>query len=156
MNDAVCNNPSAVTRPSRCGGGGPAQTRPYILGLQMMVGLPGDTPGHGTGHGPSDRRPCSQFVRITRPWCLGSQLALRHFRGQYTPLSLEAAVALVADLYQIFHRHDIAVARMGLQAGPELSPDADLVAGPFHPAFGEMVQSALWLDAISRHLEKEG
>jgi hypothetical protein len=65
-------------------------------------------------------------------------------------------VALVADLYQIFHRHDIVVARMGLQAGPELSPEADLVAGPFHPAFGEMVQSAIWLDAISRHLEKEG
>jgi hypothetical protein len=44
---------------------------------------------------------------------------------------------------------------MGLQAGPELNPDADLVAGPFHPAFGELVQSAIWQDAISRHLEKE-
>ncbi len=133
------------------------KTRPYRIGLQMMVGLPGDTPATAlaTARQIADLAP--QFVRIYPTLVLrGSHLALRHFRGEYTPLPLEAAVALVADLYQIFHRHDIAVARMGLQAGPELSPDADLVAGPFHPAFGEMVQSALWLDAISRHLEKEG
>jgi hypothetical protein len=71
-------------------------------------------------------------------------------------LSLEAAVALAADLYLVFARHDIPVIRMGLQASPELDPDADLMAGPFHPAFGELVQSAIWQDAISRHLEKEG
>ena len=51
---------------------------------------------------------------------------------------------------------DIPVIRMGLQAGPELEADRDLMAGPFHPAFGELVRSAVWQDAISRHLEKEG
>ncbi len=131
--------------------------RPYALGLQMMVGLPGDAPATAlaTARQIADLGP--DFVRIYPTLVLrGSLLASQHARGEYEPLTLEAAVALVADIYQIFHRHDIAVARMGLQAGPELAPDADLVAGPFHPAFGEMVQSALWLDAISRHLEKEG
>jgi histone acetyltransferase (RNA polymerase elongator complex component) len=133
------------------------KTRPYALGLQMMVGLPGDTAATAmaTARQIADLAP--DFVRIYPTLVLrGSPLARLHARGEYEPLSLAAAVALVADLYQIFHRHDIPVARMGLQAGPELSLDADLVAGPFHPAFGEMVQSALWLDAISRHLEKEG
>jgi histone acetyltransferase (RNA polymerase elongator complex component) len=133
------------------------RTRPYALGLQMMVGLPGDTAATAlaTARQIADLAP--DFVRIYPTLVLrGSPLSRLHARGEYEPLTLEAAVALVADLYTIFHRNDIVVARMGLQAGPELSPDADLVAGPFHPAFGEMVQSALWLDAISRHLEKEG
>lgn len=133
------------------------RSRPYALGLQMMVGLPGDTAATAMASARQIADLAPDFVRIYPTLVLrGSQLAHRHARGEYEPLTLAAAVALVADIYQIFHRHEITVARMGLQAGPELTPDADLVAGPFHPAFGEMVQSALWLDAISRHLEKEG
>ena len=42
---------------------------------------------------------------------------------------------------------------MGLQAIDGLTEGTDLLAGPFHPAFGELVHSALWLDAIRQGIE---
>jgi histone acetyltransferase (RNA polymerase elongator complex component) len=127
--------------------------RPYRIGAQIMVGLPGDTPASAmagarrlTGMNPD-------FVRIYPTLVLkGSALARWFDQGRYEPLDLEAAVAQVADLYRIFSRHDIPVVRMGLQATTELSPGADLLAGPFHPSFGELVQSILWQEAVSSHL----
>ncbi len=130
---------------------------PYALGLQMMVGLPGDTTAGAMATARQLAGLSPDFVRIYPTVVFKkSPLARRYAEGRYEPLSLDEAVALTADLFLIFARHDIPVIRMGLQAGPELDLDADLVAGPFHPAFGELVQSAVWQDAISRHLEKEG
>jgi len=131
--------------------------RPYKLGLQMMIGLPGDTVAGALSTGRQLAGLSPDFMRIYPTVVFkGSPLARWYLQGRYEPLSLEAAVALCAELYLIFARHEIPVIRMGLQAGPELEADRDLVAGPFHPAFGELVQSAIWQDAISRHLEKEG
>ncbi|MFZ1983395.1 MAG: radical SAM protein [Desulfatitalea sp.] len=133
------------------------KSQPYSLGLQMMVGLPGDTPATAMVTARQLTALAPDFVRIYPTVVLrGSPLARQHAQGHYSPMALDEAVALVADLYQIFRRNDIPVIRMGLQAATELSPQADLIAGPFHPAFGELVQSALWQAAISRHLEMEG
>ncbi len=131
--------------------------RPYQIGLQMMIGLPGDTAAGALSTGRQLAGLNPDFVRIYPTVVFkGSPLARWYQQGRYEPLSLEAAVALCAELYLIFARHEIPVIRMGLQAGPELEADRDLMAGPFHPAFGELVRSAVWQDAISRHLEKEG
>lgn len=131
--------------------------RSFGLGLQMMIGLPGDTTAGALATGRQLAGLTPDFVRIYPTVVFkGSPLARWYLEGCYEPLSLDAAVALCAELYLIFARHDIPVIRMGLQAGPELAADSDLVAGPFHPAFGELVRSAIWQDAISRHLEKEG
>jgi len=130
---------------------------PYRIGAQMMVGLPGDTNAAAlaTARRLTDFAP--HFVRIYPTLVLkGSLLASWYEQGLYEPLALDAAVALVAELYRIFARHEIAVVRMGLQATDELSFQADLLAGPFHAAFGELVQSALWQDAISRQVQQEG
>jgi histone acetyltransferase (RNA polymerase elongator complex component) len=130
---------------------------PYALGLQMMVGLPGDTPAASLATGRQVAALAPDFVRIYPTLVLsGSRLAHWHARGRYTPMPLNAAVALVADLYRIFARHAIPVIRMGLQATADLSSASELVAGPFHPAFGELVRSALWLDLIANHVQKRG
>ncbi|MBR9979527.1 MAG: radical SAM protein [Desulfatitalea sp.] len=133
------------------------KARPYQLGLQMMVGLPGDTPeaSLATAHQLAGLAP--DFVRIYPALVLrGSRLARWYLRGQYTPMDLEATVTLVAALFQIFARHAIPVIRMGLQATANLTDSDQIIAGPFHPAFGERVHSAVWLDAIARHLERHG
>ena len=132
------------------------KAQPYRLGLQMMVGLPGDTPISALATGRELAAMGPDFVRIYPTVVLkGSPLAQWHAQGRFQPMALDAAVELVATLYLIFARHHVAVVRMGLQATTDLSPGADLVCGPFHPAFGELVRSALWLEALRRHLEKE-
>jgi histone acetyltransferase (RNA polymerase elongator complex component) len=130
--------------------------RPYRVGAQLMVGLPGDTEASALATARELTGLAPDFVRIYPTVVLrGSELARWYEQGRYTPLTLEAAVALTAELYRIFARHAIPVIRMGLQAAAELSPQAALAAGPFHPAFGELVQSALWQEAVSCHIEQE-
>jgi histone acetyltransferase (RNA polymerase elongator complex component) len=112
------------------------------VGVQLMIGLPGETRK-------SLRRTVKQVLAL-RPDCVrlypvlileGSQLAGFYRQGSYRPLSLAAAVALVAWMKERFGAQNIPVIRMGLQPGSEL--EKALLAGPYHPAFGEMVLSRL-------------
>jgi hypothetical protein len=55
-------------------------------------------------------------------------------------------------LYRFLRQRRIPVIRTGLQPTKDLVEGHGVVAGPFHPAFGEMVQSACCLDAVRRDL----
>lgn len=119
----------------------------YQIGLQMMVGLPGDTPEKAlaTGKAIADLHP--DFVRIYPTLVLGSSpLARRYRSGRYQPMPLQAAVTLVRQLYGRFMEKDIPVVRMGLQLSGDFDTRADVLAGPYHPAFGHLVLSEYFLE----------
>jgi flagellar biosynthesis/type III secretory pathway protein FliH len=44
---------------------------------------------------------------------------------------------------------------MGLQASEDLSKETTILAGPYHPAFGHMVHSKIFLDMATSLLEAE-
>ncbi len=121
--------------------------RHYEIGIQMMVGLPGDTEDGSlfTGYRIGELDP--DFVRIYPAIVLkDSLLAQWYLNGRYRPWSLERSVALVKKLYLLFEKKGIRVIRMGLQAADDLDNGAAVLAGPYHPAFGHMVHSAIFLD----------
>ncbi len=110
------------------------------VGLQLLPGLPGETRRSlmRTVERIIGLRP--DMVRIYPALVLaGSPLARMYRQGRYRPLTLAGAVVRVAWMKSRFAAAGIRVVRMGLQAGPALE-DA-LVAGPWHPAFGELVES---------------
>jgi histone acetyltransferase (RNA polymerase elongator complex component) len=126
----------------------------YRCGLQMMVGLPGDTNESALATGDQIASLKPDFVRIYPTLVLkGSRLAQWYRQGRYDPMTLKEAVALVKELYVRFVRSGIDVIRMGLQAAEGLETGKELVAGPFHPAFGELVLSSLWLETIVIYLK---
>lgn len=123
-------------------------------GLQLMLGLPGDTPERALA--------TAQMAVALKPVCVriypclvikGSPLAQLWAQGLYTPLSLGEAVELTADLYRVFTLMQISVIRMGLQATDDLQPGSSILAGPYHPSFGHLVYSRLFLRAL-RHILK--
>jgi len=123
------------------------KVRKYEIGLQMMVGLPGDddTKALATGRRIAALRP--DFVRIYPTIVVAdSPLARWYQEGTYTPLSLERCVVLVKNLYLLFSSKNIAVIRMGLQNSEDLEKGTTILAGPFHPAFGHLVHSQIFLD----------
>ena len=131
--------------------------RDFQVGLQIMPGLPGDTAVSilETGQRVAALHPDS--VRIYPTVVVKSTVLERWYRsGQFTPLSLEDAVDLVKRLYLLFERQGISVIRMGLQTSVSLQGKGTVVAGPFHPAFGHLVHSAVFLDMALRALEAEG
>ncbi len=125
--------------------------RQFSIGLQMMVGLPGDddTGALTTAQRIADLGP--DFVRIYPTLVVAnSRLAGWYQSGDYTPLSLEEGVTLVKTIYLKFIKAGIGVIRMGLQASEDLEDGTTVLAGPYHPAFGHMVHCKIFLDmAIS-------
>lgn len=121
--------------------------RNYEVSMQMMVGLPGDdeTKSMFTAQRIASLSP--DFVRIYPTVVLAdSRLAVWYQKGEYTPLSLSRCVALVKNLYLFFKSKKIPVIRMGLQASDDLAKGTTILAGPYHPAFGHMVHSKIFLD----------
>jgi len=105
--------------------------RNYEIGLQMMVGLPGDdeTGAQLTGRRIADMFP--DFVRIYPTVVLaGSLLAKWYQKKKYVPMSLEQCITLVKNLYLLFRKKDIKVIRMGLQSSEELEKGSKILAGP--------------------------
>lgn len=124
------------------------RTHEFEIGLQMMVGLPGDSEASSLITAKKIAALQPDFVRIYPTIVVkNSQLARWYQSGTYTPLSLEQAVTRVKTLFRYFNGHNIKITRMGLQASAELEDGQSILAGPYHPAFGHMVYSAIFFDA---------
>ncbi|WP_022664822.1 elongator complex protein 3 [Desulfospira joergensenii] len=121
-------------------------------GVQVMIGLPGET-GEGVIRGIRELASFQpQTARIYPLLVLkGSRVAKWHAAGTYVPLTLERAVDQAKQLHQIFTRAGVEVIRMGLQASEMMEDKTQVLAGPWHPAFGHLVLSSLFFDrAVSR------
>ena len=62
--------------------------------------------------------------------------------GNYRPLTMNRAVALCRQAKEMFAQAGVRVVRIGLQ--PSTSLEKELLAGPYHPAFGELVAARDW------------
>ena len=119
----------------------------YEIGVQMMTGLPADTPAGALETGRRIVALAPAFIRIYPVLVLkNSPLAEQFQNGQYTPPSLEESVTLVKQLWRLFNQSKIPVIRMGLQVSETLIRKGEIIAGPFHPSFGHLVYEALFFD----------
>lgn len=121
------------------------------LGVQLMPGLPLENTRSflATVRGVIALAPV--FVRLYPALVIEhAELAARYRQGEYRPLSMNRAIALCALVWTLFDSAGIRVVRMGLQ--PSAALERELVAGPYHPAFGELVQSRLWFRRLRRAL----
>jgi histone acetyltransferase (RNA polymerase elongator complex component) len=120
------------------------------LGLQLLPGLPGHTPGMLAG----DVRRCIEIapdlVRLHPCLVLaGTPLAELWRSGGYRPWELDETVNALGSAVLGLWRSGIAVTRIGLAPDPAL--EAAMLAGPRHPALGTMVRArALFLDIRER------
>ena len=125
----------------------------FRLGLQMMTGLPGDTPRKSieTAHKIIALKP--DFVRIYPTLVLeGTGLCRLYESGKYVPQELDEAVQLSSKLLKAFRESNIDVIRISLCTTDEICENGSVVAGPFHSAFGELVESEIYYDKIAELL----
>ena len=98
--------------------------RGYAIGLQMMMGLPGQDVSSAMTTALDIAGLYPDFVRIYPTLVLkNSRLEKWYQSGVYEPLSLDAAVTQVKKLYGFFREKQIPVIRMGLQASESLDFD---------------------------------
>jgi histone acetyltransferase (RNA polymerase elongator complex component) len=123
------------------------------VGVQLMPGLPGDSAERflETVDRCLDLRP--DLVRLYPALVLeGTLLADWYREGRYRPFGLDEAVTCCAEACSRFESRGVPVVRMGLLAPAELLEEGGVLAGPWHPAFGFLVRSALYRRKIGRLL----
>jgi histone acetyltransferase (RNA polymerase elongator complex component) len=129
--------------------------RGFSLVLQMMVGLPGERPGSAFRTAGELAALSPDGVRVFPTVVIrGTGLEKLWEQGEYSPLSLENAAEICADLLEYFEGQSIHVIRIGLN--PTEGLEGDVLAGPYHPAFGEMCLSLLYLKKARALLDVMG
>ena len=125
----------------------------FKLGLQMMIGLPGDTfeTAMQTANEIVDLGANSTRIYPTLV-IKGTALEKLYNNGIYQPLSLEDAVSWTKEILRTFEKNNITILRVGLHPSEELVDGKSLIAGPFHPSFKEIVMTEIWNEIIFENL----
>ena len=125
----------------------------------MMVGLPESTKldEMNTAKQLSKLKP--KLMRIYPVLVIkNTELERQYKEGQYEPLTLEQAVERCKELYYFFDKKRINVIRIGLQNTDTITdPDnnnSEVIAGPYHPAFRQLVEADIWYDTIVQKIKK--
>lgn len=125
----------------------------FNLGLQMMTGLPGDTPEKAIKTAEEIIGLHPHFVRIYPTLVLkDTKLEAMYKAGEYKPQTVDEAVLLCKKLIPMFKNENIEIIRVALVTTEEISADGAIVAGPFHPAFRELCEGEIYYDSIEMHL----
>lgn len=125
----------------------------FELGHQMMVGLPESTRIDEINTAKALIKLKPKIVRIYPVLVVkDTKLEKEYRQGNYEPLPLIQAIEICKELVNMFNKKKINIIRIGLQTTEEISnPDkekSEVIAGPYHPAFRQLVESGLWYDAI--------
>ena len=131
----------------------------FVLGHQMMVGLPESTKQDEINTAKELIKLKPEIVRIYPVLVIkDTELAEEYQRGEYTPLTVGQAVERCKEIVDLFNRKKITVIRIGLQNTEEITDpslkESSVVAGPYHPAFRQLVESSMWYDSIVNEIKK--
>ncbi len=118
-------------------------------GLQMMIGLYGDTAQKSIQTARDMAALCCDTVRIYPTLVLKGTLLENLYRsGEFVPLSREEVLFAAKESVRIFREKGIKILRVGLMASENIAEDKEIVAGFYHPSFGELVESEIFYDRL--------
>ena len=131
----------------------------FKLGHQMMVGLPESTRIDEINTAKALVKLKPKMVRIYPVLVVkNTKLEEEYEQGIYEPLSVVQAVEICKEIVRIFADKKIDIIRIGLQSTDEISDPqnekSEVVAGPYHPAFRQLVESGMWYDVIVGKIKK--
>ncbi len=127
------------------------QKRDIEVGMQMMLGLPGDTAEKALRTARRIIELGATNTRIYPTLVVARTLLARWYeQGLYTPLTLQEAVNQCKEILYLFETNNITVLRVGLHPTEGFISGTDYLAGPFHVAFKELVQTEIWHDKLSK------
>lgn len=131
----------------------------FVLGHQMMIGLPESTKIDELNTAKDLAKLKPKIVRLYPVLVIkGTKLEKEYEEGEYEPIPLLQAVERCKELYYFFTNKNITVIRMGLQNTDIISDPknakSEVVAGPYHEAFGQLVEDSIWYDSILEKIKK--
>lgn len=127
----------------------------FEVGVQLMIGLPGDSLENFLSTLDQIIRLRPNFIRVHPTLVLKeSPLEKLWKSGRYPPLLLDEAIRWLKMGFLKLEKASVPIARMGLQPTKEL--EEHYLAGPYHPSLSHCVQSAVALEMAARLLDSAG
>ncbi len=128
----------------------------FTLGHQIMPGLPGDS-------FEIDIETTKKSIEMKPDICrIYPSLVIKdtpmedmYNRGDYVPYSLDEAVYISGEMLKLYNEAKVKVIRIGLQPTDTITTGKDIVDGPFHPAFRELVEGHLICEILDKKCPKE-
>lgn len=126
----------------------------FSLGLQMMTGLYGAT-------SQNDYETALEFIKIhpdtvrVYPTVVlkGTELAELVASGEYAPPDVEHSIPFVCRIVKLFNDNNIEILRLGLHGSENV--ESEMVAGCYHPAFGEMCLGYSFFKQIEQEIAEK-
>ncbi|MGB7604069.1 MAG: radical SAM protein [Lutisporaceae bacterium] len=123
--------------------------RGFTVGVQVMVGLPGDTEEKSIDTVQKLVALKPHIARIYPALVIrNTYMEQMYYKGLYKPFSLEKTIEICKRLLIIFEKNNIEVIRIGLQPTENIVEGKEVVAGPFHPAMRQLVVAAIYRDML--------
>ena len=123
----------------------------FSLGLQMMIGLPLDTVEKSKETAKKILKLGAESTRIYPTLVINNtDLADLYRQNKYKALSLDEAVDWTTEIYKIFSQSSIKILRIGLHPSEALINGTELLAGPFHVSFKELVLTKIWQEKFEK------
>jgi len=129
----------------------------FEVGAQLMPGLPGDSTDLflSTIEKVVGLKP--DLARIYPTLVIrGTTLEQWYNKGKYSPMGLDKMVNLCKKACMRLEDAGIPVIRIGLMSSPSLLKKGEIIAGPWHPSFGFLVRSAIYLEKLKPYLPSRG
>ena len=131
----------------------------FTLGYQMMVGLPESSALDDIKTAKDLIKLKPKIVRIYPVLVIrGTELENEYNNGEYEPLTVDQAVERCKELCYLFKKKKINVIRIGLQNTETISSPgstgSEVVAGPYHETFRQLVESSMYYDILLEKMKK--
>ena len=131
----------------------------FNLGHQIMVGLPESTKKDDVTSAKDSIKLKPKMVRVYPVLVIkGTELEKEYNEGEFIPLTVNQAVERSKEIVKLYNKKKIEVIRVGLQNTDTITTSNDknseVVSGPYHPAFGQLVEDGLWYDRMAEEIKK--
>ena len=123
-----------------------------------MVGLPDSSEKDDIQSAKDSIKLKPKMVRIYPVLVIkGTELEEEYTKGDFVPLTVSQAVERSKEIVKLFNKKHIKIIRVGLQNTDTITDvskgESEVIAGPYHPAFGQLVEDSIWYDKIAEKIK---
>lgn len=127
----------------------------FELGIQLMIGLPGDTMETGIYSAQETVKIGPSIARLYPTIVINdTELYHQYLCGEYTPLTQEEAVLRTKEMYKIIDDAGINIIRVGLKSTDIINENGEISGSTYHPAFRQLVEGDIARERIEAQLSK--
>lgn len=127
----------------------------FELGIQLMIGLPGDTMEKSL-YSASETVKIKPSIARLYPTVIidDTELLNMYLRGEYKALSQEEALETTKEMYKILTAAGINIIRVGLKSTDIINENGAVTGGTYHPAFRQLVEGRIAREILEEKLNQ--